>query len=391
MKKIAFLIASLTIGSSAYSQQAEPAYQASLDSLKIFIDPLKKEEILNRLIKAHPNDGFDQYKASLVDNFVTVKNAEKALLYFNQIAETARIMYIGSVGTGIMAFDLKAAQTLLEQELSNPTNAPEDRLFLLNLYSQVMDKIGDHDKAFAAIKECYERSTRKSAGLTAEYYYLMSKAGRYREAFSELEKAASAGLVDDHFKEELKSAYVKMNPGKDPNAYLLSLTSQFEEKYKAEIVAKMIAEQAPEFKVKDPNGKEVALSDFKGKTIVLDFWATWCGPCKKSLPAMQMMVNKYKNDPNVKFLFIHTWETVADPKSDAVNYLLTHNLDLPLYMDVKDPATKKNPAVASFGVKGIPAKFVIDGKGIIRFKASGLSWPNEAAVKELTAMIELSR
>lgn len=106
---------------------------------------------------------------------------------------------------------------------------------------------------------------------------------------------------------------------------------------------------------------------------------------------MQMLVNKYKDDPNVKFLFIHTWETVKDPKSDALNYLLTHNLNLPLYMDVKDPDTKKNPAVSSFGVKGIPAKFVIDGNGKIRFKASGLVWPDEAAVKELSAVVELSR
>jgi thiol-disulfide isomerase/thioredoxin len=391
MKKIFMLITILFSVSSAYSQQGEPPYKASLDSLKIFIDPLKKEEILTRLMKTHQNDSFDQYIATLVDNFVMAKNSEKALFHFNQIAQTARIMYAGSVATGIMAYDLKAAETLIEQELANPTNVQEDRLFLLNLYSQVMDKKGDHNKAFAAIKECYEQASRKSAGLTAQYYYLMSKTGRYQEAFPELEKAASAGFVEDNFKEELKNAYSKINPGKDANAYLTALTRQFEEKYKAELTAKMLAEQAPNFKVKDLNGKEVSLSDFKGKTIILDFWATWCGPCKKSLPGMQLMVNKYKNDPNVKFLFIHTWETVPDPKSDAVNYLLTHNLDLPLYMDVKNPETKKNPAVSSFGVNGIPAKFIIDGNGKIRFKTSGFVWPNEAAVKELSAMIELSR
>jgi hypothetical protein len=60
-------------------------------------------------------------------------------------------------------------------------------------------------------------------------------------------------------------------------------------------------------------------------------------------------------------------------------------------MDVRNPETKKNPAVSSFGVDGIPAKFVIDGNGKIRFKTSGFAWPNEAAVKELSAMIELSR
>lgn len=391
MKKILIIIAILSTGYPGYTQQAEPAYKASLDSLKIFIDPLKKEAILERLVKDHPGVSFDQYRAALVDNFVVAKNSAKALFHFNQIAETARIMYVGSVATGIMAFDLKAAETLIEQELANSTNAPEDRQFLLHLYSQVMDKQGDYKKAFAAIKECYEHAIRKSAGLTAEFYYLMSKTGGYKEALPELEKAVLAGLTNKDYKAELKSAYTKVNPGKDSNAYLTALTTRSDEKYTAEIAAKMVMEQAPEFKVKDLNGKEVSLSDFKGKTIILDFWATWCGPCKKSLPAMQMLVNKYKNDPNVKFLFIHTWETVKDPKSDAVNYLLTHNLDLPLYMDVKDPDTKKNPAVSSFGVKGIPAKFIIDGDGRIRFKASGLVWPDEAAVKELSAMVEMSR
>ncbi|OWK69642.1 TlpA disulfide reductase family protein [Pedobacter sp. AJM] len=391
MKKIVLLLAILAIGKSAFTQQAQPAYKASLDSLKIFIDLSKKEAILNRLVKAHPKDNFDPSRAILVDNFVIAKNSAKALHYFNQIQQTARIMYVENVATGIMAYDLKAAETLLGQELNNPKNAKEERLYLLQLYSQVMDKMGNHAKAFAAIKECYEQATRKSAGLTAQYYYLMSKTGRYQEALPELEKAVLSGLANDDYKNELKNAYENIHPGKDSNVYLAALTKQFDDKYKAEIAAKMIGEQAPEFKVKDINGKEVSLSDFKGKTIVLDFWATWCGPCKKSLPAMQMMVNKYKNDPTVKFLFIHTWETVSDPKYDAVNYLLTHNLDLPLYMDTKDPVTKKNPAVSSFDVSGIPAKFIIDGNGKIRFKELGLLWPNEVAVRQLSTMIEISR
>jgi hypothetical protein len=280
MKKIALLIAILAIGKSAFTQQAQPAYKASLDSLKIFIDLSKKEAILNRLVKAHPNDNFDQYRAKLAENFVIAKNSAKALHYFNQIEQTARIMYVETVATGIMTYDLKAAETLVGQELNNPKNAKEERLFLLQLYSQVADKMGDHNKAFAAIKECYEQATRKSAGLTAQYYYLMSKTGGYQEALPELEKAVLLGLADDDFKNELKKAYVSVHPGKDANAYLATLTKQFDDKYKAEIAAKMITEQAPEFKVKDINGKEVSLSDFKGKTIVLDFWAPGVDPVK---------------------------------------------------------------------------------------------------------------
>lgn len=391
MKKIVLLLAILVIGESAFTQQAKPPYQASLDSMKLFIDLSKKEDILNRLSKAHPNDNFGQYYATIAENFVVAKKSAKALSYFNKIDKTARIMYVETIATGIMTYDLKAAETLVQQELNNPTNAREERLFLLQLYSQVMDKMGDHTKAFAAIKECYEQANKKSAGLTAQYYYLMSKTGRYQEALPELEKAVLSGLADDNVKNELKNAYAKVHPEKDSNAYLAALISQFDDKYKSEIAAKMISEQAPEFKVKDINGKEVSLSDFKGKTIILDFWATWCGPCKKSLPAMQMLVKKYKNDPNVKFLFIHTWETSPSPQADATNYLLTHDLDLPLYMDLKDPVAKKNPAVTSFEVSGIPAKFVIDGNGKIRFKELGLLWPNDAAVRELSTMIEMSR
>ncbi|SMC56682.1 hypothetical protein [Pedobacter nyackensis] len=60
-------------------------------------------------------------------------------------------------------------------------------------------------------------------------------------------------------------------------------------------------------------------------------------------------------------------------------------------MDLKDATTEKNPAVSLFGVAGIPAKFVIDGSGHIRFKMSGFGGTNDSAVAELSAMIELSR
>jgi hypothetical protein len=117
MKKISILIAILFIGFSGYGQQAEPSYKASLDSLKMFIDLSKKEAILTRLIKAHPGDNFDQYRATLVDNFVMAKNSAKALFYFNQITETARIMYVGSVAEELMTYDLKAAEILIQQTI----------------------------------------------------------------------------------------------------------------------------------------------------------------------------------------------------------------------------------------------------------------------------------
>jgi cytochrome c biogenesis protein CcmG/thiol:disulfide interchange protein DsbE len=65
---------------------------------------------------------------------------------------------------------------------------------------------------------------------------------------------------------------------------------------------------APDFNLRDLEGNEVSLANHRKKVAVLDFWATWCAPCIKSFPAMQMAVDKYKRDPDVTFLFITTWE-----------------------------------------------------------------------------------
>jgi thiol-disulfide isomerase/thioredoxin len=129
----------------------------------------------------------------------------------------------------------------------------------------------------------------------------------------------------------------------------------------------------------------------KGKTVILDFWATWCGPCKASFPAMQMAVNKYKDDPNVKFLFIHTWEKTATPTKDAGDYIKSQNYNFEVLMDNKDPETKINKVVSDYKVNGIPSKFVIDPQGNIRFNLMGFEGSNEAAVDEISMMIDMAR
>jgi len=146
----------------------------------------------------------------------------------------------------------------------------------------------------------------------------------------------------------------------------------------------MINEKAPVFALVDLNGKRIDLGELKGKVVIVDFWATWCGPCKASFPGMQKMVNKYKDDPNVKFVFIDTWEKGDEKQKNAAEFIANNKYTFQVLMDNDDKV------VAEFKVEGIPTKFVIDKNGMVRFKSVGFNGSDDKLVAELTAMIEMA-
>lgn len=149
---------------------------------------------------------------------------------------------------------------------------------------------------------------------------------------------------------------------------------------------------APPFTLQDLEGNEVSLEDYRGKVVVLDFWATWCAPCIKSFPAMQMVIDRYKEDPDVAFFFINTWEQREDPAEFVRQFMEKRGFDFSVLIDKKDPVSKRNPVVESYGVSGIPATFVIDSNGNIKYKLSGFQGGDDLAkVQELSKLIESSR
>ncbi|HLJ57502.1 MAG TPA: TlpA disulfide reductase family protein [Chthonomonadaceae bacterium] len=127
---------------------------------------------------------------------------------------------------------------------------------------------------------------------------------------------------------------------------------------------------APDFEAEAWGGGTLRLSDYKGKVVVLDFWATWCGPCQKSMPHIEKVYQAYKNK-DVVVLGVCVWDD-----KDAYMKWVPEKKDTYHFKFAFDPAGRagpKNIAGDKFNVSGIPTTYVIDRDGKVSAAIVGYS------------------
>lgn len=120
-----------------------------------------------------------------------------------------------------------------------------------------------------------------------------------------------------------------------------------------------VGSQAMDFTQNDPDGKPVKLSDFKGKYVLLDFWASWCGPCRQENPNVVSAFNKYK-DKNFTVLGVS-----LDRQNGKDAWLKAIKDDGLTWTHVSDLKFWQNEVAVMYGVRGIPKNFLIDPQGKI--------------------------
>lgn len=155
----------------------------------------------------------------------------------------------------------------------------------------------------------------------------------------------------------------------------------------------MVKIPAVHFNLKNLSGQGVDLSGQKGKIVVLDFWASWCFPCKAAMPGMQTLVNKYATDQNVAFFFIATLEHDPNYKKLINDFLAAKKYNFNVLYDAEDAATKKmgltfNDYAKLLKLSGIPQKVVIDKNGFVRWVAGGFNGDLVELTDEVSFIIE---
>ncbi|MBC7866961.1 MAG: TlpA family protein disulfide reductase [Gloeobacteraceae cyanobacterium ES-bin-316] len=227
-------------------------------------------------------------------------------------------------------------------------------------YALIMYKQKRYDMAYEVQDEIYRLDTLGMGADGRERYAMYMekvKGPEYTKAFIEqqLQQGHSSVVMTNQLRDICKKLSLPDDEFKKIMDYALALANKEAQK---EAIEKYGDVKAIDFSLTNLEGKKFELSGYKGKVVVLDFWATWCGPCLASLPHMQALVDEYK-DKEVMFFFVDTWQEgePAAIKKEVAKFMKDNKYSFEVLFDYKNEVVKK------YKIDGIPTKIVIDKNG----------------------------
>jgi peroxiredoxin len=135
-----------------------------------------------------------------------------------------------------------------------------------------------------------------------------------------------------------------------------------------------IGDTAPDFALKTTDNRDIKLSDYRGKNIILNFWASWCGPCRYEMPALETIHEKWSK-ADVVVLAVN----VQDGYENARLYAKTNGLTFTIPVDIPGKVAEQ------YGARGLPTSFIIDSEGVIKSIKIGPFINTEEIEERMTA------
>ncbi len=137
------------------------------------------------------------------------------------------------------------------------------------------------------------------------------------------------------------------------------------------------APAAPDFKLANRAGGEITLAELRGQVVMINFWASWCGPCRQEFPALDEMYRKYK-----PMGFTMVGINVESEKADAERFLGMRPVTFPILFD------PQNTVSGSYGVKAMPTTVIVDRQGRLRWQHMAYKPGDEAKyIEQIRAMV----
>lgn len=136
-------------------------------------------------------------------------------------------------------------------------------------------------------------------------------------------------------------------------------------------------EEAEDFTLKTLKGETVSLKDYRGRLIFLNFWATWCGPCRAEMPSMQRLWEEFKEED-----FVILAINIQEESKLVSSFMNERGLSFPVLLD------EKGKVARSYGIRGIPTTFFLNPEGEIIGKAVGArDWASKESFQLLEELL----
>lgn len=356
-----------------------------VDHLKKYPATSARQNITDAVLRAASQQGALRLLISFLDN-----NPTASAMTYHQAAniiggnDTLRPEAIRLIDVGMKAAE-DPARRPRNVGLSEWNEEQRIARSLLMFIKGAIERVnGRADAAIAALEKSVEIAGDDADKNCQEMLIdLYRSNGKSDKALALARKAIVAG----HSSQGIINAYrsIQQQDGKDSAQIAADeskLRSSGRKAMAKRVQQEFLNQQAIDGTFTRLDGTPVNISDWKGKVVIIDYWATWCGPCRQSFPSLQKLYERYKNDPNVVIAVVNVWERSEDRVKTVKDFLAKNtNLTFPMFMDKDDSVVRK------FGVTGIPTKFYIGKDGRIQFKEVGLH-PEEQFLEEATTRIE---